>query len=145
MSPGERFTGNWTGYVSTANNGGFAGIRTKLFKTPFDCSDCTGLKIKLKGDGQRFKFIVRDDEEWNGVAWSFSVDTKVGQSTEVRIPFQNFKPTKYAKTLKDFQPFNKAQVTGMQLTLSKFEYDGELNPKFREGPFSVQLESIATY
>jgi hypothetical protein len=145
MNPGEAFTGVWTGYVSTSNNGGFAGIRTKLFKTPLDCSTCTGLKIKLTGDGQRLKFIIRDDDQWNGVAWSTSIDTKANQSTEVKIPFEKFQPTKYAKTLKDAGTFNKQQLTGMQLTLSKFEYDGALNPSFREGAFRVVLENVSTY
>lgn len=145
LSIGKIFAGEWSGYVSTENNGGFAGIRTKLFSRPLDCSSCSGLKIKIRGDGQRFKFIIRDDEEWNGTAWSFSLDTKVNGTVEVKVPFDKFKPTKFAKTLKDFRSFDKSRLTGLQLTLSKFEYDGELNPKFREGPFSVELKSIGTY
>ncbi len=29
--------------------------------------------------------------------------------------------------------------------LSKFEYDGELNPSFRRGPFSLPFAHISTY
>ena len=30
LQPGEQFKGIWKGEISTANNGGFAGIRTKV-------------------------------------------------------------------------------------------------------------------
>ena len=43
------------------------------------------------------------------------------------------------------QSFNTNQLTAVQLTLSKFSYDGELNPNFREGSFSLQVESISTF
>ncbi|MDY6783791.1 MAG: CIA30 family protein, partial [Cyanobacteriota bacterium] len=33
----------------------------------------------------------------------------------------------------------------MQLMLSKFEYDGALNPQFTPGHFELQLESIKAY
>lgn len=32
-----------------------------------------------------------------------------------------------------------------QVMLSKFEYDGGLNPNFREGDFSLTLSSIEAY
>lgn len=33
----------------------------------------------------------------------------------------------------------------MQLMLSKFEYDGELNPKFEAGNFAIEVEHIKAY
>jgi len=57
-------SGTWRGDVITAG-GGFAGLRTKLFEPPLDLSQCRGLRLKLHGgDGNRFKFIVRDDTDW---------------------------------------------------------------------------------
>ena len=67
LTPGESFTGAWTGIVTTANNGGFAGIRTKLLSPFRDASSCSGILLKIKGDGQRYKLIARDDEDWNGM------------------------------------------------------------------------------
>jgi len=32
-----------------------------------------------------------------------------------------------------------------QLMFSKFEYDGKLNPTFKEGPFELPLSSIRAY
>lgn len=145
LKVGQKFDGNWTGFVTTENNGGFAGIRTKLFKTPSDVSSCKGLVLKVKGDGLRYKCIIRDDDEWNGIAWSKSFDTVANKELSIKIPFDSFVPTKFAKTVPMTVPFNKKSLSAIQLTLSKFEYDGGLNPKFREGPFKLQLESILTY
>ena len=39
----------------------------------------------------------------------------------------------------------KITTTGLQLTLSKFEYDGGLNPSFREGPFRLEVDAISFY
>lgn len=38
-----------------------------------------------------------------------------------------------------------AQVRSVQLMLSKFEYDGMLNPSFKAGAFELPVERIAGY
>jgi hypothetical protein len=143
IEPGETFDGTWKGIVSTANNGGFAGIRTKLFK--LDASACSGILLKVRGDGQRYKVIVRDDEDWNGTAWSESFDTVKGRTTEIKLPFNKFKPTRFARVLPSFRPFDKKNFSGIQISLSKFEYDGDLNPRFKDGPFELQVLSFTSY
>ena len=142
---GTEFKGKWRGFVTTENNGGFAGIRTKLITPPLDCSGCRGIQMKVKGDGQRYKFIARDDEEWNGIAWSLSFDTKADKWVDVKIPFTQLKPTKFAKTVVLSKGFDSKSLSAIQLTLSKFEYDGGLNPSFKEGPFELEVESIKTF
>lgn len=44
-------------------------------------------------------------------------------------------------------PFLDAESTvyAFQMMLSKFEYDGQLNPNFKEGPFSLTISSIEAY
>lgn len=145
LAPGAEFTGKWTGFVTTANNGGFAGIRTKLFSPFRDASACSGILLKVTGDGQRYKLIARDDEDWNGTAWSTSFDTVSGRPIDVKIPFDKLKPTRFARTIDAGRPYNKGQMTGLQLTLSKFEYDGGLNPNFREGAFCLEVDQIGFY
>ena len=146
LTPGQPFDGKWSGFTSSANNGGFAGIRTKIFESPLNLSACKGLKIKLKADGQRYKFILRDDDDWNGTAWSNSFDTEKGNKLiEVSIPFDKFIPTRFARKLPLIVPFRKNNIRALQFTLSKFEYEGNLNPKFTEGPFSVEIQSIEAF
>ena len=136
-------TGKCTGQVTDANNGGFVGIRS----TPnlqLDMTNCKGLELKLRSTKQkRLKVVVRDNTEFNGITWATSVNLKNGSA--VRVPFDKQVPTIFAKTVDDSKPFRKDQVTAVQLTYSKFEYDGKLNPKFESGDVSLQIEEIKAY
>lgn len=145
IKPGDTFTGKWDGLVTSENNGGFVGIRTKLFNPPKDISQCRGIVLRIKGDGNRYKFIARDDDEWNGIAWSYSFDTIASKFMDIKIPISKLIPTKFARTVQNLQPFNAKSLNALQLSLSKFEYDGKLNPKFTEGYFQLQIESISTW
>ncbi|HIK31587.1 MAG TPA: CIA30 family protein [Oscillatoriales cyanobacterium M4454_W2019_049] len=141
MSDAALFSGN----VSTANSGGFASVRTRNFEVPLDLSAYEGIELRVKGDGKRYKFIIRSEEKWDGVGYCYSFKTVYNTWTTVRIPFADLIPVFRAKTLKDYPPFDSSRVTSLQLMLSKFEYDGELNPDFSPGFFQLQIESIQTY
>lgn len=145
LEPGERFDGNWQGIVTSENNGGFTGVRTKLLRKPYDLSSGKGILLRVKGDGNRYKFILRDDEDWNGIAWSYSFDTVKGSLKEIKIPFDSLKATRYARTIDNNKKIDSSKITAIQLSLSKFEYDGGLNPKFNEGPFSLFIDQIKLY
>ncbi|CAN1283533.1 Protein HIGH CHLOROPHYLL FLUORESCENCE PHENOTYPE 173, chloroplastic, partial [Linum perenne] len=68
-----------TGVVSTANNGGFTSVRTKNFSVPEDVSAYDGLELRLKGDGRRYKLIVRTSSDWDTVGYTVGFDTTEGQ------------------------------------------------------------------
>lgn len=136
----------WRGTVTTANNGGFAGVRTRQLSPPLDLSACKGVELTIEGDGQRYKFILRDDQDWNGVAWTKPFDTAgPGRETKVRVAFTELVPTRFAATVPLDRGFDNGRVTALQLTLSKFEFDGGLNPKFRPGDFAVRVKRIVGY
>jgi hypothetical protein len=59
--------GLFAGNVTSANNGGFVSVRTRNLQPPLDLSAYEGLELRLKGDGQRYKLIVRIDPAWDGV------------------------------------------------------------------------------
>lgn len=140
-SAGAVFTGN----ISTANSGGFASVRTRNFEPALDLSQASGFKLKLKGDGQRYKFLLRSDIGWDSVAFACAFDTIADIWMTVEIPFADLKPVFRARTLPADVVPNLSKVRSLQLMLSKFEYDGALNPKFQPGKFSLLLESISTY
>ena len=138
--------GRFSGSVTTANNGGFAGARTRTLAPPRDVSRSVGVALRVRGDGQRYKFIVRDDVDWNGVAWTVSFDTAAdGTFKDVRLPFASFVPTKFAKTVRGGAPLDTSAICAFQLTLSKFEYDDSLNPSFRPGSFCLDVEALGMY
>ncbi|MBD2777438.1 CIA30 family protein [Iningainema tapete] len=138
-------TALFAGNVSTANSGGFASVRTKNFTPPFDLSGYAGVQLRLRGDGKRYKFLLRTEAQWDGVAYSYSFDTVANTWIDVRIPFTDLTAVFRAKTVKDYQQIDASKVCSFQLMLSKFEYDGGLNPNFSPGGFTLQVELIKAY
>lgn len=135
----------FSGFVSTDNFGGFTSIRTLDFSQPMSVSDYDGFKVRVKGDGKSYKLIVRCERKWDGVGYCYTFPTTAGEWTEQKIPFSDFKPVFRAKTLPDGKPLDPKNIFAFQLMLSKFEYDGELNPNFTPGPFELRLDKFAVY
>ncbi|MDJ0588736.1 MAG: CIA30 family protein [Pleurocapsa sp. MO_226.B13] len=135
----------FSGIVSTENNGGFASVRTRNFDTPLDLSDYEGIELRVIGDGKRYKFIARCEGKWDGVGYCYSFDTVYNFPTTIRIPFSDLIPVFRAKTVSEAAQIDASKIYSMQLMLSKFEYDGELNPKFEAGSFALQVDYIKAY
>lgn len=150
----DNATGTWKGTVTSANNGGFVGIRSTPFAAPLNMKKCKGFEFKLRGgDGKRFKAVIRDSTDFNGVCWTTSFDApksslggffSKGENKSVgsvKIPFSKQIPTIFARTVPD-QTFDVENVVGLQVAYSKFEYDGDLNPNFALGDFDLQLMEV---
>ena len=135
----------FTGEVSTANSGGFTSVRSRNFEPPLNLAHYAGIELRIKGDGQRYKFLMRDENTWDSVAYSYSFDTIADQWLNVRIPFQQMVPVFRAKTVNSNRTLDPAQIRSLQLMLSKFEYDGALNPQFSPGKFRLLVQAITVY
>ncbi|MGA1622154.1 MAG: CIA30 family protein [Synechocystis sp.] len=135
----------FTGNVSTANNGGFASVRSPNFEPPLDLAGAEGIQLRIQGDGKRYKFIARNENQWDGLSYCYSFDTFNNRPQTVRIPFNQLIPVFRAKTVPEKGLFNPSQVSSFQLMHSKFEYDGGLNPSFSPGLFGLEIEAIQTY
>jgi hypothetical protein len=146
----------WAGEVTTLNSGGFVGVRSKSLSPPLDCSAATGVQLRLRASGAplRYKFILRDSTDFNGICYttSFDVGTPAGVLTRlldggvetVRVPFDSMVPTIFARTIPD-ATINLRNIVSVQFALSKFEYDGGLSPLFREGHFELDIVGISVY
>jgi hypothetical protein len=135
----------FSGNVSTNNSGGFASVRTRNYETPIDLGGYEGVELRVKGDGQRYKFMLRTSTKWDGVAYCHSFDTLDRSWIDVRLPFTEFVPIFRARTVSSSPPLDAQNIYAMQIMLSKFEYDGGLNPKFKVGLFELQVQSIRAY
>ena len=77
-----------TGQVSTKNNGGFIQVRTRV--DPIEPKDKTGIKIKVKGNGNVYYLHIRNASArlpWHYYTASFHTSEKW---KEVIIPFEDF-------------------------------------------------------
>ncbi len=134
----------FSGMVSTANSGGFASVRTRNIEPPLNLSAFDGIELRVKGDGNRYKFMLRSENRWDGIAYCYSFDTVPDTWITLQIPFNALIPVFRAKTV-NTGAIDPSRVCAMQLMLSKFDYDGELNPHFLPGTFQLQVESIQAY
>jgi hypothetical protein len=74
-----------TGQVSTKNNGGFIQVRTRI--DPSDSKEKTGIKIKVKGNGDVYYLHIRNASArlpWHYYTANFKTSEKW---KEVTIPF----------------------------------------------------------
>jgi hypothetical protein len=160
-------SGRWKGLVTDANNGGFVGIRSTP-NVQLGLSACRGLELKFQAATdnnmpRRIKVVVRDSTDFNGIAWTMSVDlpkngvffqtgnAKQPQVVSIQVPLQDKSliPTRFARIVRDEQgnkgKLDKTSVTALQLVYSKFEYEGALNPKFQVGDFELRLLEVKAY
>ncbi len=135
----------FSGNVSTNNSGGFASVRTRNFDPPIDLAVYDGIELRVRGDGNRYKFMLRTSTKWDGVAYCFSFDTSMHNWIDVRIPFTEFVPIFRARRVNEAEPLAVENIYALQLMLSKFEYDGALNPNFNSGLFELHVLSIKAY
>jgi len=137
--------GLFTGTVSTANSGGFASLRTRTLTLPENLAAYEGISLRVRGDGQRYKIFLRQDPGWDAIAYSASFDTLAGTWQTLQIPFQDLIPVFRAKRLPQAPPFDPSRVYSLQIMLSKFEYDGMLNPHFTPGTFHLEIAWIGAW
>ncbi|NBD32007.1 MAG: NAD(P)H-binding protein [Cyanobacteria bacterium] len=135
----------FSGTVSTENNGGFTSVRTRQFDPPLNLSGYQGIYLRVKGDGNRYKFFLRCDQRWDGIGYAYSFDTQQDTWLDVYIPFGELTPVFRAKTIEDAPPLQSDAIDSMQLMLSKFEYNKTLNPHFQPGTFRLEVEQISAY
>lgn len=119
--------------------------KKKLFQNfaePEDLSAYDGLELRLKGDGRRYKFVVRTSSDWDTVGYTASFDTVEGQwqsvSTlltvfipvvdylvlksviylfQIRLPFSSLRPIFRARTVLDAPPFDPSNIVSLQVCL----------------------------
>eukprot|EP00775_Hariotina_reticulata_P012925 gene12925-13053_t len=133
------------GLVSTSNSGGFVSVRCKNFEPPLDLAAYEGLKLRVKGNGLRYKCIIRTDSNWDGIGYCKSFDSSAGEWQDIFLPFSEFIPTFRARTVPGGAALNPSSISSIQLMLSKFEYDGALNPAFKAGYMELPITSITGY
>lgn len=142
---GDAPVGVFSGICRTENNGGFCGCRTRAISPALRLGACRGVRLRVRGDGNRYKLIVRDDYNWNGIAWTYCFDTQASEEwLDVDAPFEAFVPTLFARTVPGVR-LKTDSITVLQLTLSKFELDGGLNPSFTPGRFKLEMKRAEVF
>jgi len=121
----------FSGYATTDRNGGFASVRSYGHKTDF--SNCRGIQIEVKGDGQTYGFEIRNSGNYE---YAF-VPTNTW--TTIDIPFSSMVSTWMGRAIRG--SVTDKTVYSFGLKRSAFT-GGAKAGSFISGDFSVQLKTM---
>lgn len=122
-----------TGTVSLENNGGFASARTGV--TEIAAAAFAGVVFRVKGDGKKYSFRIRADEQWDGVSQRAEFDTRPNEWMEIRLPFARFAPTYRGRILNGQPP----------LATQTIHQVGFLIADQQAGDFALEIDWIRLY
>tara|TARA_R110002072_G_scaffold10569_34_gene49268 strand:+ start:1277 stop:2584 length:1308 start_codon:yes stop_codon:yes gene_type:complete len=129
----EASAGGWLtfeGTVSAENNGGFASLRTDVEDGAL--GDASTLRLRFRGDGQRYKLRLRTSRRFDGVSYEAPFDTVSGLWMEIDLPLESFRAVWRGRDVVDAPQLRAAAVTGLGLMIS----DGQV------GSFQIDLDAI---
>lgn len=126
-------TAIFQGDVSLENNGGFASVRT--YPVNYQLDDFEGLILRVNGDGQRYKFRLRTNDYFDGVAYQTEFQTRPDSWLTIRVPFTQFVPVFRGFVVADAPPLASANITQMGFMISDKQ----------AGPFQLEVDWIKAY
>jgi monofunctional biosynthetic peptidoglycan transglycosylase len=118
------------GEVSLENYGSFASVRSPALARPL--AACHHFRLRVRGDGRRYKFTLRADDGFDGPLYQQGFATRPGEWIEVRLPLREFIPTFRGRTLEHVLPLQPGQVKSVGFLISDKQ----------AGPFRLEIESI---
>lgn len=120
------------GEVSLENNGGFASART--LPTPLEVSAASGFVLRVRGDGQRYKFTARMDSSFDGPLYQNAFATKRGEWQELHLRLEDFVPTFRGRVLSGEALLDVRKLTSVGFLISDQQ----------SGAFQLEIARITT-
>jgi monofunctional biosynthetic peptidoglycan transglycosylase len=116
------------GALSRENNGGFVSARRAI---DYDLEAATGVQLTVRGDGRRYQFRVRQDKNFDGVAWRATFATGQDWQT-VTLDFEDFEPVFRGQRVSNAGPVVPAMIRQIGFLLA----DGP------EGDFRLDVAAL---
>ncbi len=120
----------FSGVVSMENNGGFASVRSSAVRE--NLSGLDAFVLRVRGDGQRYKFTVRTEAGFNAPNYQAEFATKRGELEEHRLSLKDFVPTFRGRVLTDVPPLSAAKIASLGVLISDKQ----------AGPFRLEMSWI---
>lgn len=124
--------GVFAGEVSRENSGGFASVRSR--PENLAAPGTAGFRVRVRGDGHRYKFTARQGESFDGVVYQQRFATQRGVWQELWLAYAKFVPTFRGRTLADVPALAPERLSSVGFLIS----DGQ------EGPFRLEIAWIET-
>lgn len=124
---GIRFAGN----LSLENNGGFSSTRHALGEPP---AGMDGVRLQVRGDGRAYQLRLRQDQRYDGVAWSAPFQTGDAWET-IELSFEEFEPVFRGRRVPQAGPVDPAAVTQIGIMLADKQ----------PGPFALEIRQMSFF
>ena len=121
------------GILSLENNGGFASVRT--MPRTYELVGYEGFRLRVRGDGRRYKLRVRTGDRFNSAAYEREFETIADTWTTVIVPFEQMMPTWRGRRLPNYPPVDSNQIAQIGLMIAD---------KI-EAPFELEVDWIKAY
>jgi len=122
--------GVFSGEVSLDNNGGFASTRALLPDADF--SGVNRIRIKVRGDGNRYSFRVRTNRNFDGFAYVIPFDTEKDTWTTHILELADFTAQFRGYTLNDKPTLTGADMKQIEILIADKQ----------KGPFRLEVDRI---
>jgi len=124
----------FSGFVSLDNNGGFSSVRAEF--RPVDLSGADGIQIRVRGDGQRYSFNLRDIHSWLSYRVTFETELQADDEWEtILIPFEDLIPTRFGNQIPSADPIDLTNVWSMSVLISDEQ----------EGDFRLEMADLSIF
>ena len=106
--------GEFKGYLSLANNGGFSSVRAYY---PYDLIGISSITLRVKGDGRKYNFRVRTNKNsWASYSHSFSTESNTWQ--EITLNIQDFFPPYRGYNIQNVQRLSELLIREIGIMIS---------------------------
>lgn len=126
-------TALFTGNVSLENYGGFASLQSQ--PSTYNLTGYLGIALRVKGDGKRYKFSLKTNEDLDSPRYETAFNTDKGVWTTIKIPFTTLVPTFRGTILNNEPPIGLSKVKSFGLLISDKQ----------EGSFRLEIDWIKAY
>jgi len=108
--------GVFSGVVSLQNNGRFASVR--LATQALAALGVGAYRLKVCGDGKRYKLNLRTDGAFDGVNYQAEFASPAGQWCQIQLPLDAFAPSFRGRPVPDAPPLDPARVCQVGLMIA---------------------------
>lgn len=126
-------TALFSGTVSLENNGGFASARSPV--GTYDLSSYTGISLRVKGDGKRYKLNLKTDAEFDSIVFQTEFITEKDNWQIIKAAFSRFVPTYHGVVLSNAPSLDTRVIKTF----------GVLIADKQKGPFRLEIDWIKAY
>jgi NADH dehydrogenase [ubiquinone] 1 alpha subcomplex assembly factor 1 len=119
----------FSGVVSLANNGGFASVRAPVAAP---AGGGTAFLLTVRSDGQRYKFSVRTDQGFDGVAYQAVFQPPAAEWVTLSLAVADFVPSWRGRIVANAPPLDPARLQQLGLLIADRQ----------EGSFRLEVRAI---